>query len=359
MAQKKQKRIFPASQAGFTLLESLITIVILVIAGGVVMSGMTGTMKTQRTIQNRTEMHSNVRNVTELLAQEIGQAGRVSWPNPAASRTLGGAVLAPVPPADCLVQTVAVFPDTSGMFNGEYLVIDAGSAANVDLEETVKLTQAPNGSITACFAKAHPAGAPVRVQGGFATGIVPPAPGEQAGWPGFGNGSRASTLKLYGDINGDGNMVYVEYDCNPNATGTGTLTRSVTPIVAGVAGLTQSQVLLDNLAYNNNPPTAPGGTPCFSYQPTNPVQTDVFGNTYVLDVAVTLTVKTQNRDAQTNQFQYETKALLNISPRNVYQTWQGTNFKANNRAQPMPADPNGLNVQAMLAMTPPAAQPYY
>ena len=42
--------------------------------------------------------------------------------------------------------------------------------------------------------------------GSFATGIIPPT--------GMLNGSTATVLKLYGDINGDGNMVYVEYTCD-------------------------------------------------------------------------------------------------------------------------------------------------
>src|SRR5438034_9731182 len=41
--------------------------------------------KSQTTIWNRTEMHSGVRGATELLQQEVGQAGRVSVPGTVAS----------------------------------------------------------------------------------------------------------------------------------------------------------------------------------------------------------------------------------------------------------------------------------
>ena len=44
---------------------------------GIVMTGIHGMAMTQSTLQNRTEMHANVRSATELLQQEIGQAGRV------------------------------------------------------------------------------------------------------------------------------------------------------------------------------------------------------------------------------------------------------------------------------------------
>src|SRR3989442_2202284 len=93
MSQTKteSKRATKSSQAGFTLLESLMGIAILLIVGGVVMSGMAKMMKVQTTVQNRTEMHSNIRNATELLAQEIGQAGRIPPFQTTMTTAVGGA----------------------------------------------------------------------------------------------------------------------------------------------------------------------------------------------------------------------------------------------------------------------------
>jgi hypothetical protein len=54
-------------------------------------------------------------------------------------------------------------------------------------------------------------------------------------------------------------------------------------------------------------------------------------------VAVTLTVKSQQIDAITKKSQLETKALLNISPRNVISTWQAAGGNQN-RVQPMPTN---------------------
>lgn len=56
------------------------------------------------------------------------------------------------------------------------------------------------------------------------------------------------------------------------------------------------------------------------------------------DVAVTLTVQTQLKDPQTHLFQRETKALLNITPRNVYYVWEATSLGEVPRNQPMPAN---------------------
>jgi len=89
--------------------------------------------------------------------------------------------------------------------------------------------------------------------------------------------------------------------------------------------VTAAQILLANIVAN------PGGTPCFTYQ-TAVVET----NTYVLDVAITLTVRTQLVDPITKLFQTETKALLNVAPRNILNTWQLASIGLTNRIQPMP-----------------------
>ena len=105
------------------------------------------------------------------------------------------------------------------------------------------------------------------------------------------------------------------------------LENNVMPITAVTKpALAGAQVLLSNIQAN------PGGTPCFAYQ-----QKQVGSNWYVVDVAVTLTVQTQNPDPQTNQYQTETKALLNVSPRNVFEVWQRASGLIANRIQPMPA----------------------
>lgn len=293
-------------QLGFSLLELMVTLVILLSVSGIVMSVLRQMILTQGTVSNRTEMHSSVRSATEVLQQEIGQAGRVALPG-------SGPVTLTGPVALTGVATPVGVSSAVGMFRGEQLVIDTGVN-----QETVALTTEPTTNlITAVFYTTHASGVPVRVAGAFASGIVPTA----AAPANFTNGSTGSVLKLYGDINGDGNMVYVEYNCD---TAAGNLTRSVTPIAATTKA--PAQVLLSNIQRN------PDGSPCFAYQ-----QKRVPANWYVVDVAVTLTVQTQNPDPQTNEYQKETKALLNVSPRNVFEGWQMASGLVTNRIQPMPA----------------------
>jgi prepilin-type N-terminal cleavage/methylation domain-containing protein len=299
-------------RAGFSLLELLVALAVLLVVTAIVMSGLVQTSFTESTIANRTNMHASVRSATELLQQEIGQAGKISLP---AAVTLTGAVVGGGAPATVTVSS------TSGMFVGEKLIIDTG--ANEETVAVTALTSLPD-SITGIFYNAHASGAPVRVSGAFASGVVP---------PGIIHGSTGYVLRLYGDINDDGNMVYVEYDCNPSSSG-GTLTRNMFPISVVPATKPSAEVLLSNVMQN------PGNAPCFTYQ------TSTQGaDTYVTNVAVTLTTQTQLKDLQTNQYQKETKALLNVSPRNVFEGWELAEAGVANRIQPMPA-----NVTSILSL---------
>ena len=316
-----------SSQAGFSLPELLISVTVLLIISSAVTSALLQMTSSQRTIWNRTQLHAGVRSATELLQQEVGQAGKISLPGVV---TLAAAI--PVVGAQTVgVQVNGAVPATmSGFFIGEKLVVDVGGPTPcvpaTPCQETVTVTAVDTAGkqITATFTYPHFANTPVNAFGGFGSGIVPPLAG------GFPNGSEPSKLKLYGDINGDGNMVYVEYTCDPLPGGTGNLYRNVMPYdqAPPKAAPTAGQVLLSNIQTN------PGGTACFTYMP-NPLPI-VNANTYVLDVAITLTVNTQVIDPLTKQFQTETKALLNVSPRNVFNVWQLASAGVTERVQPMP-----------------------
>jgi hypothetical protein len=131
-------------------------------------------------------------------------------------------------------------------------------------------------------------------------------------------------------------MEYIEYKCD---TSGGNLYRNVVTIAPGATkpAVAPSMVVLSNLQPNPPDPGASTPAPCFKYQ-----QKTVSPDTYVVDVSVTLTVQTQNVDPQTNQFQTETKALLNVSPRNVFEGWQLASAGVANRIQPMPATVTSL-----------------
>ena len=309
-------------QIGFTLIETMASLAVLVGVSAIVMTGMNRMMTTQGTISNRTEMHTSVRSATELLEQEIGQAGRISLAPAGANVTLaaGVAVGAAVP--------FTLLPINATVFPGEQLVVDTGNN-----QETVTVT-GTEAAPTATFTLIHAANVPVTVLGGFASGVVPPT----AAPANYANGSTGTVLKLYGDINGDGNMVYVEYTCQQGtAANPGFLYRNQMAFdAAAKPAVDNSKILLNNVLLNPNDPNN-NPVPCFSYQvlPSGP-------DYYVVDVAVTLTEQTQSPDPQTQQFQNETKALLNVSPRNVFYTYQLAGLSLTSRVQPMPASVTNL-----------------
>jgi len=325
------------SQAGFSLPELLISVTVLLIISSAVTSALLQMTSSQRTIWNRTQLHAGVRSATELLQQEVGQAGKISLPG---TVTLAAAV--PIGAQTVGVQVNGAVPATmSGFFIGEKLVVDVGGPTPcvpiTPCQETVTVTGVNIAAkqITATFVYPHFANTPVNAFGGFGTGIVPPLAG------GYPNGSEPTKLKLFGDINGDGQMVYVEYTCDPLPGGTGNLYRNVMPYdqAPPKALPTAGQVLLSNIQTN------PGGTACFTYMP-NPLPVVVnpagVAERYVLDVAITLTVNTQVIDPLTKQFQTETKALLNVSPRNVFNVWQLASAGVVERVQPIPQSVTAL-----------------
>jgi prepilin-type N-terminal cleavage/methylation domain-containing protein len=334
-------------QRGFTLLEMLVAMAILIIVAGTVVAGMIRMTWSENTVMNRTQMHSSVRNATELMQQEVGQAGRLGS-QPGLQSTTAITVptgLTSVVATPTITTTATTGNATDGLYVGENLVIDADSTS----EETVTISVLTSNSFTATFLNSHTANVPVMVLGGFASGIVPPASSSMdvlvsnntstALTPlTSATASSGSLLRLYGDLNGDGTMYYVTYKCDQAA---GTLKRYVSTDVISAATVTGT-LLLDNLGQN------PNQAPCFTYTTKDASVTLTGGSsvteTFVINVAVTLTVNTQNKDMQTNATQTETKALLNIAPRNVFEAWElAGSPNGYVRAQPMP-----LNVYSNL-----------
>ena len=129
---------------------------------------------------------------------------------------------------------------------------------------------------------------------------------------------RLDVLKLFGDINGDGRWCMSSTPATRlRAFCTETRWRSN----AAPNRRSRSHILLNNMQPN------PGGTDCFTYQ-----EKTVNGATFVVDVAITLTVRTQHQDPVTGAYQNETKALLNVAPRNVFNAWELASHRQQSRA---------------------------
>jgi hypothetical protein len=249
--------------------------ILLVVAGGI-FSTLNYYQKSYGSTMLKADMHAGVRGAAELMAQEIGQAGTV----PSASTTLSGNVT-----ASALEQTVNI-ASSANFFVGENLQIDAGAA-----NETVAVTAVGSSpaSIRGVFSKNHGPGAVVMARGVFPQGILTAT-------------STATTLQLFGDINADGTLVYVEYTCDP--TNAHTLTRSITPISA--ASKSAPVVLVQGLVDNPAEPS------CFNY-----TTATAAGFTFATNVGLTLTTQTSDPDPQTGAYDTMTKSFPSLSPRNV------------------------------------------
>src|SRR5260370_19767517 len=128
-SRKEWKVIMRKQQAGFSLIETMVALIVLLAVSAIVMSGMTEMMHTQGTVANRTEMHTSVRGATELLEQEIGQAGKISLPPPVGTGTGTWLMLTPpiVVVADKPVKNTVVFsPRLTTLFDNEQLLVSTG-----------------------------------------------------------------------------------------------------------------------------------------------------------------------------------------------------------------------------------------
>ena len=299
------------SDAGFSVIELLISVAILMGISAFVMRGTLDMSNLNTKQSNLSEMHAGIRNATALLQQEVGQAGRVAFPAPV---TAPSAIAA----GD---QWVVLSPAVTSIFVGAKLeFVGNNIAGGVEEIVTVTALDTVNKRIRGVFRGTYFAGARVMPAGSFAEGVIPTTKT---------NGSTATTLKIVGDINSDGNLVYVEYTCDWTA---GRLYRNMMAYDASTKpALAVEQVLLDNLLPN---PPDPGGItrPCFTYD-----QRTIYGNTYVINVAIMTTVRTDEKDRTTGQYQTVTKALLNVAPRNVFNVWQVASLNYRDRIQPLPA----------------------
>src|SRR3954454_14515145 len=129
------------SQSGFSLIELMVAMAIMLVISGAAVGALLRMTSAQATIWNRTQMHSGIRGATEVLQQEVGQAGRIALPMSSASVPYVVKLGGPVSAGSNTVTVTSTAPTgnaTAGMFLGEKLVVGYGSTL-----ETVTLTAAP------------------------------------------------------------------------------------------------------------------------------------------------------------------------------------------------------------------------
>jgi prepilin-type N-terminal cleavage/methylation domain-containing protein len=303
--RKAPTRALYADRA-FTLIEFMVSVAILAVITGAVFALIANQGQVFGTTQLKGDMYNGIRGAAELMAQEIGQAGLVGLPSPSPTLACTSGTNCPV--GNGTSQTVPVSSVTS-MFVGEMLLIDAGAAQE---QVTITALNTTANTLTAVFNNTHSTGIPINVLGVFSQGVM--------------TSSTATQLRLFGNVNADGSLVYIHYDCNLTTT-PGTLTRSITTVTPSVTQSNASQTVLNNLISN------PNSTPCFQY-----ITTTAGGLTFVTNVAVTLSVQTAAPDPVTHAYLTMTKSYLDLTPRNVLVGVELAGAGITNRLQPTPSN---------------------
>jgi Tfp pilus assembly protein PilW len=221
-----KRRIQARGEDGFTLMEMLVSLAILVPLIGAVVGLFAGAATQHSTEQNSIETNMDARGALELMTTEIAQAGS----HGDRGTTATGAIV-----ASTNAQNVSV-GSSSGIRVGDFVDVDTGAA-----NEIVQVTDVQAGSISGIFRIGHAANTPIRLFAlPYKEGVIP--------WAAIAPNSSATAtrLSLLGDMNSDGTVYYVEYDYDvANAQ----ITRSMTPITQ--ANLNPALSLVRNVVANS------------------------------------------------------------------------------------------------------------
>ena len=311
--------------AGFSLIELLVSVAIIVLLMSAVFPFLFQSQKKYQTNQVASEANQSARAAMEVMTQEIGQAG--FNPNFTAAKTSSNTVAVSSSP-QCVTLS-----DINQINPGDWLTMDTGP--NHELVEVLSTSNvsgtpcsAPN-QISAVFLLSH-------------DGSTTPFPVISYKMP-YGSGilqtsgtSSDKRLEFFGDINQDGVILYVVYSLSPVSPATTvsingttytlyTLYRSVTPVpftnLPAPSSYTppannRASPLVTNVLYNTTNQSGPTGEPIFAYP--NQVVIGVVPNqiTVVGTVVVTISVAVSPKSLESELPQWFTMATR-IRPLNL------------------------------------------
>lgn len=310
-------------EAGFTLVELLISVALFLLLAGPVLSSLARSQKTYRTSELKVSLEQKMRAALELMSQEVSQAGLqpsgVDTDGLGLPLTTVAASACTGTPPTCISASPTVdesvqVSSTAGIYEGEWLWVDAGTGPNCSTsgpcEQVVVdgVSAGPPATISAKFKYNHTAQTinsttyptPIYGLGQYPQGIVPPGTTTSGG-------STSSQLELFGDVKGLGDsLLAIIYTCPSSFPGP--FTRTVYDGTTGNQISTTS--LVDNVTsctftYPSPLPTVPSGCGSMS------------GKSIITSVGVTVTAQSTMNDPATHAPVTVTKSFLNIQPRNV------------------------------------------
>jgi prepilin-type N-terminal cleavage/methylation domain-containing protein len=303
--------------AGFSLVELLVSVAIIVLLMSAVFPFLFQSQKKYQSNQVESEANQSVRAALEVMSQEIGQAG--FNPNFTAAKT-SSAVVAVDPNAQCVTLS-----DINEINPGDWLSVDTGPN-----HELVQVLSTSNVSGTPCSSSNQ-------IQAVFLTshnGSTTPFPIISYKMP-YGSGILQTTgtsndqqMEFFGDVNQDGVIRYVVYSLSPASPATsvsinGTtytlynLYRSVTtvpftnlpaPSTYTPPANNVASPLVNNVLYNTSSQSGPTGEPIFAYP--NQVVIGVIPNQIIVvgTVVVTISVAVSPKSLESSQPQWFTLA---------------------------------------------------
>lgn len=353
-----------SSARGFSLIELLVSVIIITVLMGAVFQFMSFNQKRYRGDQLLAERNQGARGALELLTQELQQAGHNPNFSPHKSLTANAT------PTGGIVNIAA--DNTTGIFYGNLLEI--GPSSSDSNRETVEVKGDATHSITsttfpAIISLSHASGQPVFSKSlPFPNGIIYDAPAA-----GTNLSVAVNIVKFYGDIEGNGTLRYSEYklvDTGQTSTLPCTVTagppattaschkyqleRFITPILnpdipasQAASGSTASPLADNILGYPD------GATPSVvrnpDLKPIFQLNYDTFGNlaygftTYVRSVDVDLTLQTVDKDPEVNEFR-TIRMRSRIVPTNINYAWGITLVGGSPELPFKPKDPAGHTV---------------
>jgi prepilin-type N-terminal cleavage/methylation domain-containing protein len=315
--QSQQRDLRPDIPAGFSLVELLLSVAIIVLLMSAVFPFLFQSQKKYQDNQVVSEANQSARAAMEVMSQEIGQAG--FNPNFTIGKT-SSAVVAVSSNPQCVTLS-----NITEINPGDWVSVDTGPN-----HELVEMLSTSNVSGTTCTSSNQ-------IQGVFLMshdGSTTPFPVISYKMP-YGSGilqtagtSSDQTLEFFGDINQDGIIRYVVYSLSPSSPTTtvsinGTtytlynLYRSVTtvpftnlptPSTYTPPANNQASPLVTKVLYNTTNKSGPTGQPIFAYP--NQVVIGVVPNqiTVVGTVVVTISVAVSPKSLESELPQWFTMA---------------------------------------------------
>jgi prepilin-type N-terminal cleavage/methylation domain-containing protein len=346
-------RVSNRTEEGFSLLEVLVSVMIITILMSAVFQFLRFNQQRYRGDQLLAERNQGARSALELMTQELQQAGHnpnlSSYPHlTAAVAPTGGIVNIPV-------------NSTTGIFYGN--LVEIGSSAADSNREIVEVKGDSTHTITstsfpAIITLSHSANQPVFTRSlPFPNGIL-----YNASAVGTNQSVNVNVIQYFGDIDGNGTLRYGEYRLVD--TGVTSTLQCTTASGTQNCHLLQLSRCTFPILNPNIPANKPAG--CFSpladnilaypdgsgvflnpdQQPIFRLNYDTFGNltygftTYVRSVDVDITMQTVDKDPEVNEFR-TIRMRSHIVPTNINYAWGITLLGGSPDLPFRPTDPAG------------------